>query len=121
MQYFTDEKSRDKIYLVQMARLEKVEEDWINCNSFIEKIEKLRDSTKVKYPEFKDNPIFIFPNYCREDGDLFIEMWVSRTETDEEFKKRIESIDNEEENKQKDQWERIQRMAAVYGWNVTKE
>jgi hypothetical protein len=115
-----DSNSIHKIEVVDYMshiRIDHSEYDFVKLEHLLIEMNNLIDRCE-KEDKYKDT--YFYFNMDHEENVLYLEIFRSRIETDEEFKERIEELRTNEQVKENGEIERLKELAEKYDYKLVK-
>ena len=123
---YYDYEKREKIIKLEYANTMRYIEEIFNHGkdyiSFEEVIENLREGAREvqkKFKDYKNGHIAISVRNLYGEN-TYIEYWIGRLETDEEFNRRMKELDEKPKRAEEKAIKYVKEIAEKYGYKVEK-
>lgn len=124
--YYEDREKREKIIILEFTGIYKridsgaIYGDMIPYEKLIDFFEQGKKEAQENFKKFKSDHIGVVLTGLN-DNEPIIEYYVGRIETDEEFNKRIEYLDNKPKIKKENDIKKLKELAEKYNYELREK
>ena len=122
--YYENEEKREKRMVLEFSRicksLDPICGDYITYEKLVDFFEQGKKEAQENFKKFKSDHIGVVLTGLN-DNEPIIEYYVGRIETNEEFNKRIEYLDNKPKIKKENDIKILKELAEKYNYKIVEK